>query len=93
MDNREATTGPANQSTHDSVTHALNMTVFRDMVLCRLVQVDQHFRRANCLHHQSPDVLWTSSNLLVTSYSDRLLQYIFAEWVGTVCIEFKQEQA
>jgi len=39
MDNREETTGPANQSTHDSVTHALKMTVFRDMVLCRLVQV------------------------------------------------------
>jgi hypothetical protein len=69
MNNREEITGPANQSTHESVTHALKITVFRDMVPCRLVQVNQHFRRAYCLHHRSPD----DGSIKLHSNTDQLL--------------------
>jgi hypothetical protein len=35
--------------------HMLKMTAFWDMAPCSLVKADQHFRDANCLHHQGDD--------------------------------------
>jgi hypothetical protein len=45
---------------NDVLKQCLKMTAFWAISPCNFVEVDRHFRRAYCLHHQGDDEVRTS---------------------------------